>query len=532
MLVASAVAAIALGSLGETALAAAPANDDFSARQVLNPTLPASLTTSNVDATLEPGEPTHPGFVPAGHSIWFEWEPAATQLVTVDTCGSEPDTILTVYAGSDLGSLVELASNRFGFGPNCEYRGSEITFKAIAGTKYQLQVDGNAYHATGTPAPSGEGEINLRLQAQEPPSNDDLADATELTGTSTMNIPAGNWGATKEPGEPTHRGKGAGSSVWFKWTAPRTNGVFLQACNGPIPSQTVIAAYTGSSVGSLSLATAFDSEPDCRYSFTATVGVTYWIAVDGMASSLTGAGAMADPGLSLSMFPGYDDFESPHEFSHANFLAIPFSNRAATKQPGEPAHAGNPGGASVWFSWTAPITGSARFSACAATFRTLTAVYVGSQLGALQPIASSDNVISPGCWAGTQPARLGFNIDAGVEYRIAVDGFRGATGGFNVEMSTSSERLPLPAVAPDTRIARRNIRHRKGVARFVLAASEPGTSFICRLDARAWKACGPVVRYRKLKPGKHVFRSKAIGEEGLIDASPAVLRFWIRRAAS
>ncbi|NDB74473.1 MAG: hypothetical protein EB141_02290 [Verrucomicrobia bacterium] len=39
------------------------------------------------------------------------------------------------------------------------------------------------------------------------------------------------------------------------------------------------------------------------------------------------------------------------------------NNNRATKETGEPNHAGNLGGQSVWFNWTPPITGLAAFSA-------------------------------------------------------------------------------------------------------------------------------------------------------------------------
>ena len=41
--------------------------------------------------------------------------------------------------------------------------------------------------------------------------------------------------------------------------------------------------------------------------------------------------------------------------------SVSSSNVAATKEPGEPAHAGKPGGRSIWFTWTSPGTGTAGF---------------------------------------------------------------------------------------------------------------------------------------------------------------------------
>ena len=107
-------------------------------------------------------------------------------------------------------------------------------------------------------------------------------------------------------------------------------------------------------------------------------------------------------------------------------------NSEATKEPGEPNHAGNPGGASVWYSWTAPYAGRATFSTCYSEFDTLLAVYTGDQVSNLQPVAADDN----GCGAQSQ---LSFMAAAGVAYRIAVDGASGATGYFELDWS-----LPPP----------------------------------------------------------------------------------------
>jgi len=136
----------------------------------------------------------------------------------------------------------------------------------------------------------------------------------------------------------------------------------------------------------------------------------------------------------------------------------------------------------------------------------------------------------PGLLVGHQPEGLAFNIEAGTKYRVAVDGYGGATGGFNFEINTSSERLPTPvAVAPNTRIAKRKIRSHLGIARFVLTASEPGTTFLCKLDSSRFKACGRAVTYRNLKSGRHVFRSKAVGAAGLADPTPVRIEFKISR---
>jgi hypothetical protein len=193
--------------LPSLAAAAAPPNDNFADRQHLGSVLPVTLSTSNSQATVEDGEPKHAGFLPAGHSIWFEWEAPGSELITMGTCGSNLATILSVLTGTAIGALTEVTSNRYSSGPteSCSSN-SEVTFKAIAGTKYQLQIDGNGYHASGEPAPSGQGAIELQIHPLEPPANDNFVGATQIPGNGTpLTVGAGNWGATKEAGEPNHQ---------------------------------------------------------------------------------------------------------------------------------------------------------------------------------------------------------------------------------------------------------------------------------------------------------------------------------------
>ena len=70
-------------------------------------------------------------------------------------------------------------------------------------------------------------------------------------------------------------------------------------------------------------------------------------------------------------------------------------NWAATKEPGEPNHGGDPGGASVWFTWTPPVTGTAFFNVCCFTVELL-GIYTGDSVGALTEVQGSANHYVPG----------------------------------------------------------------------------------------------------------------------------------------
>lgn len=106
------------------------------------------------------------------------------------------------------------------------------------------------------------------------------------------------------------------------------------------------------------------------------------------------------------------------------------SSRLASKENGEPAHAGNSGGHSVWWSWTAPAAGQVAIDTHGSGFDTLLAVYTGSGVAALTTVAANDN---DGSANGT--GSLLFQAVAGQDYLIAVDGVDGASGDVTLNWS-------------------------------------------------------------------------------------------------
>src|SRR5438105_11156835 len=117
-------------------LAQAPPNDQFQNRIVLSGT---NVTVSgwNTNATKQTGEPNHAGNA-GGASVWWSWTAPAVGDVTIDTIGSNFDTILGVYTGTSVSALTFVASNDDG-GGNLT---SKVTFTAIGGTTYAIAVDG------------------------------------------------------------------------------------------------------------------------------------------------------------------------------------------------------------------------------------------------------------------------------------------------------------------------------------------------------------------------------------------------------
>src|ERR1017187_1005458 len=104
------------------------------------------------------------------------------------------------------------------------------------------------------------------------------------------------------------------------------------------------------------------------------------------------------------------------------------SSMGATKEPGEPIHAGNAGGASVWFRWVAPANGTVTFNTEGSSFDTLLGVYIGTSVSALSPVAYNDDVQYP----ADLTSAVTFDAVSGTEYRIAVDGYGGLAGNYTL----------------------------------------------------------------------------------------------------
>jgi hypothetical protein len=115
------------------------------------------------------------------------------------------------------------------------------------------------------------------------------------------------------------------------------------------------------------------------------------------------------------------------------------SNTGATTESGEPNHAQKPGGGSVWFKWTAPISGIATFDTIGSTFDTLLGVYTGTDIASLVEVASDEDS------GGYFTSLVRFNVTEGRSYAIAVDGFAGKRGNLVLgwEVQQTSQILPL-----------------------------------------------------------------------------------------
>ncbi len=263
-----------------------------------------------------------------------------------------------------------------------------------------------------------------------PPPNDNFAAPTVLAG-EALSVLGDNRCATKQTGEPSHANSTGGKSIWYRWTAPYSGPTMISLLGSPF--DTLLAVYRGATLASLG-STIVDHNDDfetgvlqSQISFNATSGTTYRIAIDGY-----NGGDGADSGTAmLHINPARNDaFANALTLSGTNGSVLGYT-RPATREPGEPAHAGNPGGRSVWFRWIAPRSGSMTIDTAGSRFDTLLAAYTGESLGTLIPAGQQ---AAP---SGTGFSRVTFNVSAGTVCSVAVDGRDDTSGLFQLNWSTA-----------------------------------------------------------------------------------------------
>src|ERR1043166_2171751 len=123
----------------------------------------------------------------------------------------------------------------------------------------------------------------------------------------------------------------------------------------------------------------------------------------------------------LNAVPGADQFANGTSIVVAS-NSVQGASFAATRESGEPRHFNLSTSNSVWYLWRAPDTGIVTFDTKGSTFDTVLAVYVGSDFSRLTEVASDDDS------GGFHTSQVSWNAEAGVDYRVVIDGVTGETG--------------------------------------------------------------------------------------------------------
>lgn len=275
--------------------------------------------------------------------------------------------------------------------------------------------------------------------------------------------------AALEAGTPAISGTAGSHSLWWQWTAPENASVEIDTSGtggGQYPGgstyPTLLGVYTGNSLGSLTLVQASanfgteplegsgGSEPYSEVNFHATAGTTYQINVQGQ------NGQSGQTILAINTTPDNDSISTPTVLSGPSTSLLD-ANPFATLQGGEPRILGNAGGHSLWYSWTAPKSGTEQVSAYSYDFEPEAAVYTGTSIGNLSLVTAAQGSALSGTTTDISECLCTFSAVAGTTYLICVDGVTSAdTGEFTLSLAdslwqavTGDSVTCSPAVGPD-----------------------------------------------------------------------------------
>jgi Bacterial Ig domain len=387
-----------------------PFSDNLSGSNVISG-LAGSGRGSNVSGTREPGEPDHAN-ERGTHSVWLTWQPPPPAgVATIDTAGSSFDTLLAVYTGTSFSNLKPVASNddvNSCEDPTDGFHTSRVSFNAKPGQVYHIAVDGLADAA-------GDIVLSWNLVAK-----DHLKPSVDIGPKDRVGLPGDQvrLSASVDSTNPV-------TEQWYFNCQPiagatQTNLLVDNLQRSKVGNYVVRVRHTQSGEETLSDPTsvqinitdgrlveiaALDKFPEASDIVTSNP-----LRASRLQKATTRSSAISK--MSGGPARGYRGTQI-------------FSTVGATKDPGEPNHCGQSGGASEWFAYQPPANGLLVLDTDGSDFDTVLAVYTGpgTDFQSLVPVACDNNSGSDG-----KTSKVMFQATKDTVYYIAVDGVSGAVG--------------------------------------------------------------------------------------------------------
>lgn len=361
-----------------------PVNDTFG-RAFKVPPEGGVYTSNNRLAINDPRQPENTNYPGMGGTLWWAWTPSISTNALIDTSGSKVDSVVEVYSGPSLSELSSVgATNGSPVGP----RPAVLSLYVTSGEGYYIAVSSANSNVLGslrlaiTPG-AGLNDIPPTVKIMSPQSGITVTNALlVITGIALL--------------ESTN-------SAGINNITVTLNGLQSTSVSGTSNWTSVALLQPGLNFID---ATAYDEEGNS--STPTRIEVNY--LVQGPAN----------------------DF-----FCNASQLILPsgtnsFNNSNATKESGEPNHAGNEGGKSLWWKFAPDADGILNLSTAGSTFPAVLSVYTGSNISNLLAIASDD-----ASHTSSSPAFsfLSVPVHSNLTYHIAIDGYNGVSGDGEIEYS-------------------------------------------------------------------------------------------------
>jgi hypothetical protein len=124
-------------------------------------------------------------------------------------------------------------------------------------------------------------------------------------------------------------------------------------------------------------------------------------------------------------------------------------------------------------------------------------------------------------------------LNADIEPDADADGFGDETQDLCPTDASTQGACPVAPVAPDTTPPETTItkgapnKTDKTKVKFKFSSDDPGATFECKLDKKAFKPCTSPKKAKNLADGKHKFKVRAIDAAGNVDPSAAKDKFKV-----
>ena len=329
-------------------------------------------------------EPFHANVYDSDYSLWWTWTASEDGEAFIDTVGSHYDTVIAVYTGNELlTGLTPVASATGPVDPNETGDHAQLKFPTERGQPYRIAVAGASREESGT----------LRFRLTPNGSADSTAPEVVIRSpASGINSPEKRIELSGDVFDPSPNASGV-ERVRIR----REGEVSSWGATGTTEWTYSVPLLSGRNVIEV---TAVD--------FAGNVSEIKTVEVNYLASG-----------------------PSNNHFFNAELLdqtsgEVRADIRGADKQTGEPRHAGNKGGASVWYAFTPSEDGVLELEILRADFDTLLAIYTGEKVAELQHVASNDDVDPED--PNRRESAISQAVRAGVQYWIALDGYPGNLG--------------------------------------------------------------------------------------------------------
>jgi hypothetical protein len=213
-----------------------------------------------------------PGLCMLSPNIWYCYTAPCTDEVTVSLCGSSYDTVLAVYDGC---GCYPTSSRLIGCNDDFCGQQSEITFSAVAGNQYLLEIGGFS-------SATGQGVLSISCATEPCVVPNDYCFLAQAIG-NVVNQPFDTTCATFD-------GPGlcmTSKNIWYVYTATCSGDATVSLCDSQF--DTMLAVYSASNCDPTSSRMIGCNDDFCsrqsQLTFPVTAGSQYLIEVGGYGSS-------------------------------------------------------------------------------------------------------------------------------------------------------------------------------------------------------------------------------------------------------